>query len=328
MKLNILNKNIKNDKAITLIALVITIIVLLILAGVTIVTLTGDNGLFKQSYKAKMLTEIGEIEERIKLKTLENKNQQLVEGSLDSIGLDISENIINKYKDIVYVKNSKLYLSFIANYPQIDSYKNNKEKIEALKDKLDITYDSIKTYNKIENPYFNRGIDGWGLSSNGGVVRTVLERDNNKYMHMELNKESGYTAYIFQNLDGFNQYADKLYYNVKYNNEYIDKKEGHDINNDIIRIGNNSAGYAKHLLNGDEYINSYQKGWKSVSCIYTTSERQGLRCSVRLGGGNGRKDTYNYNIDFDDVYLINLTEIFGAGDEPTKEQMDEIFNNF
>ena len=33
-----------NEKGITLIALVITIIVLLILAGVSIATLTGDNG--------------------------------------------------------------------------------------------------------------------------------------------------------------------------------------------------------------------------------------------------------------------------------------------
>ena len=34
----------KENKGITLIALVITVIVLLILAGVTIATLTGDNG--------------------------------------------------------------------------------------------------------------------------------------------------------------------------------------------------------------------------------------------------------------------------------------------
>ncbi len=38
----------KKEKAITLIALVITIIVLLILAGVTIATLTGENGLFRK----------------------------------------------------------------------------------------------------------------------------------------------------------------------------------------------------------------------------------------------------------------------------------------
>ena len=39
-----MNKLKKNTKGITLIALIITIIILLILAGVTISTLTGENG--------------------------------------------------------------------------------------------------------------------------------------------------------------------------------------------------------------------------------------------------------------------------------------------
>ena len=47
----------KNSKGITLIALVITIIVLLILAGVTIATLTGENGILKQADKAKTETD-------------------------------------------------------------------------------------------------------------------------------------------------------------------------------------------------------------------------------------------------------------------------------
>lgn len=43
----------KNEKGITLIALVITIIVLLILAGVTIATLTGNNGILTKANEAK-----------------------------------------------------------------------------------------------------------------------------------------------------------------------------------------------------------------------------------------------------------------------------------
>lgn len=57
----------KESKGITLIALVITILVLLILAGVTIQTLTGDNGLLKKANEAKTATEEAEIEEQIKL---------------------------------------------------------------------------------------------------------------------------------------------------------------------------------------------------------------------------------------------------------------------
>ena len=53
------------NKGITLIALVITIIVLLILAGVTIATLTGDNGILTKAVTAKENTEKASTKERI-----------------------------------------------------------------------------------------------------------------------------------------------------------------------------------------------------------------------------------------------------------------------
>ena len=60
-------QKLKESKGITLIALVITIIVLLILAGVTIATLAGDNGILKQADKAKTETTMGEEKEAIGL---------------------------------------------------------------------------------------------------------------------------------------------------------------------------------------------------------------------------------------------------------------------
>ena len=60
----------KKEKGITLIALVITIIVLLILAGVTIATLTGDNGILTKANEAKESTEIETEKEIIKLAVL------------------------------------------------------------------------------------------------------------------------------------------------------------------------------------------------------------------------------------------------------------------
>ena len=57
----------KGKKGITLIALVITIIVLLILAGVTVATLAGDNGLLTKAGAAKNTSQDAEIEEQIRL---------------------------------------------------------------------------------------------------------------------------------------------------------------------------------------------------------------------------------------------------------------------
>ena len=59
--------NLKGKKGITLIALVITIIVLLILAGVTIATLTGDNGLLQKATGAKQANEEATALEKIKV---------------------------------------------------------------------------------------------------------------------------------------------------------------------------------------------------------------------------------------------------------------------
>ena len=60
------DKNMRN-KGITLIALVITIIVLLILAGVSIATLTGENGILTKANDAKVNTAIGEEKDAIGL---------------------------------------------------------------------------------------------------------------------------------------------------------------------------------------------------------------------------------------------------------------------
>ena len=60
-------KQIIGQRGITLIALVITIIVLLILAGVTIATLTGDNGILTRAQEAKAETDEASDIEKIRL---------------------------------------------------------------------------------------------------------------------------------------------------------------------------------------------------------------------------------------------------------------------
>ena len=62
----------KTDKAITLIALVITIIVMLILAGVTISSTTGNDGIIKKTKSAVELTRGSHVKEYVDLASLEN----------------------------------------------------------------------------------------------------------------------------------------------------------------------------------------------------------------------------------------------------------------
>ena len=57
----------KRNKGITLIALAVTIIVMLILAGVTMATLTGENGIISQAKKAKEASKKAEEDEKANL---------------------------------------------------------------------------------------------------------------------------------------------------------------------------------------------------------------------------------------------------------------------
>ncbi len=61
----------KSTNGITLIALVITVIVLLILAGVTIATLTGDNGILTRASDAKIETIVATVKENLQLEQIE-----------------------------------------------------------------------------------------------------------------------------------------------------------------------------------------------------------------------------------------------------------------
>ena len=93
-------KSKKSSKGITLIALVITIIVLLILAGVSIATLTGENGILTRAGDAKTNTEIAEEKEAIGLAyngvMAENRGNGVSAGELQaeliSNGYDVTAN--------------------------------------------------------------------------------------------------------------------------------------------------------------------------------------------------------------------------------------------
>ena len=62
----------KNERGITLIALVISIIILLILAGITILAISGENGIIQRAVEAREEMEEATLEEKIKLITAES----------------------------------------------------------------------------------------------------------------------------------------------------------------------------------------------------------------------------------------------------------------
>lgn len=89
----------RKEKGITLIALVITIIVLLILAGISISTLTGQNGLLTKASSAKLKSEKADMEEKIKLAVMTSRmgedgtqiNKKILEEELKRYGFKDEE---------------------------------------------------------------------------------------------------------------------------------------------------------------------------------------------------------------------------------------------
>ena len=150
----------KKEKGITLIALVITIIVLLILAGVTIATLIGDNGILIRANEAKENTKIEEDKEKIKLAiseaqigengyqelTTSNLNYQLIKDGTKCIVTDNEDDT----KKIIFLDSKKTY--------KLCSNGNIED--------LNIDFDSEFVAPNSQNEERNNGVIGIGTDGN------------------------------------------------------------------------------------------------------------------------------------------------------------------
>ena len=99
----------KKKKGISLIVLIITIIVMIILAGATMITLIGDNGIITQAQDAAFREEMLAIREAVNLYNI--VSQVNGETEIDLVPLSISDIEDNKLKDTL-----KLEIAYWGNY--------------------------------------------------------------------------------------------------------------------------------------------------------------------------------------------------------------------
>lgn len=112
----------KKNSGVTLIALIVTIIVLLILAGITVISVTGQNGLINQAEEAKTMGNNNSIKEQIEiavLNAMSNKKSKIDETLLKSwltksfgpegTGFNLSKDEIenNKIRYVITVSQQK-----------------------------------------------------------------------------------------------------------------------------------------------------------------------------------------------------------------------------
>ena len=165
---------IKNN-GITLIALVITVIVLLILAGVTIATLTGENGILTRASDAAERTEIGAEKEGISVAyvgVLARKNGE-TNINADDMNEEFSKNNTNaEAKDGI-----KVYFPDSQRWYKIDS-KGNITGPYASEDEMGTTLGDVYTDEMIGQKvtYSSNGQSNWiifGKDESGNVLLTT-----------------------------------------------------------------------------------------------------------------------------------------------------------
>ena len=159
-----------NNKGITLIALVITIIVLLILAGVTIATLTGENGILTRASEAQIKTRIEQVREQVNLWNTEKEiarqtnttatSEETFLQNLKDTGI-VDESEIDRENQIITVEGEEIYYGgeleltdiFVALYTDGTLVFNSKNEFDE--SIVEINYGNIKgkEYNCEEDIY-------------------------------------------------------------------------------------------------------------------------------------------------------------------------------
>ena len=193
----------REKSGITLITLAVTIIILLILAGITIATITSDNGIIKNANDAKEQTEIAEEKEIVDRATIQamgnNKRGNLVEDELqeqldkitDSGRTEVSDN--GEEFEVVFVESTRYYT--------VDKDGNIVEEGKIVIDKSpgDITKDENGEDIKEGQPYEIWCIEDLCAFSN--MVNNVNSFNNRTVMLMQnLNFNSKY-SYVNGNIN-------------------------------------------------------------------------------------------------------------------------------
>ena len=195
-------KELKKQKGITLIALVLTIIVLLILAGVTIATLTGDNGIITRANQAKTETEQAEKEERNDLEKQADFINEYITGIEVEQVTDQNPGVLETEGTDIYVINSIEDLVFFAhNVTNGNNYEGKTVKLG-----LSLDFNSTKSYvNPLRTDFSQYGYNGplkQALTSWTGFIPIgELSTTGTKYFYGTFDGDNNAICSMYINID-------------------------------------------------------------------------------------------------------------------------------
>ena len=207
---NKLKEQLKTNKGITLIALVITIIVLLILAGVTIATLTGDNGILTKAQNAKEKNAQKTVEEQINLAVQASRineglviDKDILEQELTNNGIEITK---SENDELPWTVKKDGYVYTISENGEI----KEKEGIAITTGDIEILKGSTK--GKKVSAQILSGETGTIKWEHTGNITLSATEGNEITVNVNSNANAGDTATITARIDG-KTYQDSI--NVK-----------------------------------------------------------------------------------------------------------------
>ena len=202
----------KHHDGITMIALIVIIVILLILAGITIATLTGDNGVITNATEAKLATQIAQGKEQLSMKYMEVK----VEEKGEAVELDAYLNYIESQGIPTKQENGKNYAEVDGKIYEI-TIENDEVKIEYVEEG-EITEPRIQEIKIVEQTLENIKIKVTALRMEGGTY-TYYIGTTEEMLEEEGTNQTG--EYTFEGLSQGQTY----YIKVEAQNTQGDKTE-------------------------------------------------------------------------------------------------------
>ena len=312
----------KKNNGITLIALVVTIVVLLILAGITIGTLTGENGIINKSKEAKSNTEYDQWSEKIDLAIIdaegnnrnadiddvieELKNKDIIDDAsqVDLETGDITTNepsyvVTDKLND--YISNVKITISKNPESEPSGGVTLKVEKVEGIEGNIDLNTVDVNSLTEQEKKDMIKIIELFTANTFNGKKFTRFEEVVLDWYRYENEEEYWYD--IQENLGGIDSYLNA-------GMQYLKEKNVQSVNNYVIVNPENKISDTYLVIENGKYTFTVKE--ISTGKTYTkTIEVSNIDVSMEyyyVGCDNNpyRINLYNKKdkVEFQQAYII------------------------
>ena len=293
---SVLEEMLHETQGITMIALVVTIVILLILAGITIGTITGNDGLIGKTEEAKREHEIASWEERIDTAIIQ------VEGSKRNPTID----------DIIQGLIDKEIISNESKVNRETGVIETNDPVYEIPGKLDdymgVTAETIANAENKEN-YYGKIVENYECPNGEGVNNwLIFYADENNiylitddYIHKDYCPESKGGNELSQE-----EYEFSFHYVMK------DYNGSNDITNEKLKMLNNK--YFEYLRENQE-VNS-EDNMKAVAYMLDTeawSGFKGSKAEYAIGGPTLELlfNSYNQKYKNNNLYQTRVESKFG-----------------